>query len=57
MSTWVQIALFTVIAGVGMLPMVMDRSTSSKTVGTSVTCFVLAFFASLLVIALPKTLE
>jgi len=57
MSTWVQIAVLTVIAGVGMLPLVMDRSTSSKTVGTSVTCFVLAFFASVLVIALPKTLE
>ncbi|WP_262851057.1 hypothetical protein [Mumia quercus] len=56
MSTWVQIAVFTVVAGVGMLPMVVDRSTSSKLVGSAVACVVLAFFAGLLVIALPKTI-
>ncbi|MGH1563979.1 hypothetical protein [Mumia sp. DW29H23] len=56
MTTWGQIALFTVVAGVGMLPLVIDRSTAAKLAGTAVACIVLAFFAALLVIALPKTI-
>ncbi|MBW9214244.1 hypothetical protein KV102_05255 [Mumia sp. zg.B53] len=56
MTTWGWIAVFTVVAGFGMLPLVVDRATSAKLVGTAAACLVLAFFAALLVIALPKTI-
>ncbi|WP_370616660.1 hypothetical protein [Mumia sp. Pv 4-285] len=56
MSTWGWIAVFTVVAGLGMLPMVVDRSSAAKAAGTGAACIVLAFFAALLVIALPQTI-
>lgn len=54
---WGWIVAFTVVAGVGMLPLVADTSSgTAKLVESSIGCLLFAFLAALLVIALPETI-